>query len=77
MAKVKYTDHLDDLLERFMDEKLTDKQLEKLVTQAKAIVPVAKILLQADKIKVDATVRLIERGNILKDEQNTIENLIN
>lgn len=76
MAKVKYTDHLDDLLERFMNEDLSDKELEKLVKQAKAIVPVAKILLQAEKIKVDATVRLIEKGNLINNEQKAIENLL-
>jgi hypothetical protein len=63
MAKVNFNDHLDDMMERLMDEKLSIKDLDKEINRSKAICQIADRKLEHNKSIINA-MSLVSKGEM-------------
>lgn len=54
MAKVNFNDHLDDMMQRLMDENLTPDQLELELKRSKALCQIADKKIEDKKVTVMA-----------------------
>lgn len=66
MAKLTFNDHLDDMMERLMNEDITPEELEKEVRRSKALCQIAEKKIEHNKVIVNAAV-LISKGEIKTD----------
>ena len=65
MSKVNFNDHLDDMMERLMNEDLTKEQLEIEVKRSKALCQIADKKIENNKLVIQAA-KLISNGDIDK-----------
>lgn len=66
MAKIYYTDHLDDLMERIMSEDITPEELEKTIKMTKVVLEIGKTKLDKEKLEIDRGRLKVEQFNALK-----------
>lgn len=66
MSKINFNDHLDDMMERLMNEDITAEQLELEIKRSKAICQVVEKKIESQKVLVDVMVAL-SSGDIEKD----------
>ena len=76
MGKINLNDHLDDMMERIMDEDIDEKKLKLETERAKTLCKVADIKIKQDKNVLDA-VRLAKDGALSKTMEHKLlgENL--
>ncbi len=63
MAKIHYNDHLDDALERLMNEDLSTEELEKEIRRSKALALLVEKKIEHAKLVVNAS-KMIVAGEI-------------
>lgn len=66
MSKVTFNDHLDDMMERLMDEKLESDDLELEIKRSKALCQIADKKIESQKSELEF-VRLISSGDIKQE----------
>lgn len=62
MAKINYTDHLDDLLERLMAEDIDGDELQKTLKVAKVVTDIAKVKVDEKKLRIEQFKALSDAG---------------
>ena len=62
MAKINYSDHLDDLLERLMAEDIDGDELQKNLKVAKVVTDIAKVKVDEKKLKIEQFKALSDAG---------------
>ncbi|HAH55578.1 MAG TPA: hypothetical protein DCM02_09955 [Flavobacterium sp.] len=65
MSKITYTDHLDDMIERLMNEDISKEQLEIEVTRCKSVCQIVNIKIADKKITLQA-MKMLSNGDIDK-----------
>jgi len=65
MSKVNFNDHLDDMMERLMNEDLTIEQLEIEVKRSKALCQIADKKIENNKLIIQAA-KMLTDGDIDK-----------
>ena len=80
MSKLNFNDHLDDMMERLMNEDISQEQLEIEVKRSKALCQIADKKIADRKIMLQA-MKMVSNGDIDKkfipkefNELNQIEN---
>jgi hypothetical protein len=63
MSKINFNEHLDDMMERLMNEDITPEELELEIKRAKAICEIADRKIEHNKTVVLAA-RLISNGDV-------------
>lgn len=63
MSKLNFNDHLDDMMERLMNESLTDNELELEVKRSKALCQIADKKIAHNKTVIDA-LSLVSSGDV-------------
>jgi len=67
MGKISYNDHLDDMMERLMDEDISEQELELEIKRAKALCLIAEKKIAHEKNVINA-VRVMSDGLIDKSD---------
>ncbi len=65
MSKINFNDHLDDMMERLMNEDLTTEQLENEVRRSKALCQIADKKIENNKLIIQAA-KMLSNGDIDK-----------
>lgn len=73
MAKINIEDHLDDLLERLMDEDADMETIEKTLKISKAVVDIAKAKTDEKRLKIMQFESLNRAGFLSEDLGNDIQ----
>lgn len=53
MSKISFSDHLDDMLDRLMNEDLSDKDLEKEIKRSRAVAKIVQQKINDKKLSLD------------------------
>ncbi|MEC5156627.1 hypothetical protein [Chryseobacterium sp. MP_3.2] len=72
MANLNFNDHLDDMMERLMDEKITPESLELELKRSKALCQIATIKIEDKKVTVMALEAI---GDLTFEKNNLPENI--
>jgi len=67
MAKLHFTDHLDDMMERLMNEDLSGDNLKNEIDRAKALAQLTAQKINHDKNIINA-VKIVSDGSASKDD---------
>lgn len=66
MSKLNFNDHLDDMMERLMNEDITNEELELEIKRSKAICQIADRKIQNNKTTLLA-LKMVSDGDIKKE----------
>ena len=71
MSRINMNDHLDDMMERIMNEDITAKELELETSRAKSLCKIAEVKLKKEKNIIEA-VKLASSGKLTKNIQRQL-----
>lgn len=64
MAKIHYTERLDEILDDLFNENLSNEEFEKLSKKAKIVTDIAKVKVAHDSNRINAFTFMAEQGYI-------------